>query len=158
MSSNVFSCLEWAGLAFWYDVRLAGWWTSVRFRFSCPLPSKVVHCLVTLSLTINGTLKRCHPVHLNALWWGCNIRYLHSLPLPPPPGISVLASTPSETNENNEHSQTTVSQKGFSSRWPYLTDYVWMLTLICRVYLVDRLGSKWSDDKEKVVLQNETRS
>ena len=41
-------------------VRLVSRGTSVRIRFGSPFSSKVVvcgHCHVTLSLTINGTLK-----------------------------------------------------------------------------------------------------
>ena len=41
--------------------RLVSRGTSVRIRFGSPFPSKVVvsgpHCLVTLSLTVNETLK-----------------------------------------------------------------------------------------------------
>ena len=74
---------------------------------------------MTLPLTVNEIFKMVLvAAHLNALRshpGGDSVVY-GSLPLPPPPGISVLASTRSETNENNEHSQTTVSQKGFSSR------------------------------------------
>ena len=76
--------------------------TSVRFRFGSPPSSNVVVCghrLATLSLTINETLALV-AAHLNAevilaVTVYNSVRY--SLPLAPPPGTSVPATTSSET-------------------------------------------------------------
>ena len=57
--------------------------TSVWIRFGSPFSSKVVvcvHCLVTLSLTINETLKWLSllPIlmHESFCWWQCSDRYI----------------------------------------------------------------------------------
>ena len=65
--------------------------TSVRIRFGSPFSSKVVVCgyfLVTLSLTINETLKWLSSLptlmQKSFWWWQCSNRYIISL-FPPPP-------------------------------------------------------------------------
>ena len=72
------------------------------YHFGSPLSLNFVlygHGLVIFPLTIKATLKRLTslPVHRTNTesfwWWQCSVRY--SLPLPPPPGISVPASTSS---------------------------------------------------------------
>ena len=69
------------------------WGTSVRIRFGSPFSSKVVvcgHCLMTLSLTINETLKWLSSLpilmQVSFWWWQCSDRYTVSLfpPLPYP--------------------------------------------------------------------------
>ena len=59
---------------------------SVRYRFGSPLSSKAVgcgHCLLTLSLTINQTLKWLSslPILIQGLFWWYSIMY--SLPIFP---------------------------------------------------------------------------
>ena len=77
-------------------------WHRFNSSFGSPLSSEVAvcgHCLVILFLTVNGTLKWLSSLPIlkqeSFWWWQCSERY--SLPLPPPPGISVLASISSET-------------------------------------------------------------
>ena len=74
---------------------------SVQFHFGSPFSSKIVvcgHCLVTLHLTTNEALKQLSllPILMQKpFWW-----WQHSeghIPLPPPPGILILARTSSET-------------------------------------------------------------
>ena len=90
-------CISRFGLA----GRLVSKGNSVRIRFGSPLSSKVVvcrHCLVTLSLTINETLKWLSSLpivmHESFWWWGCSDRYINSLPTPhnPPPFSPSLIS------------------------------------------------------------------
>ena len=63
--------VNWFGL----EVRLVSKGTSVRIRFGSHLSSKVVvcgHCLVTLSLTINETLKWLSSLPTlmqKSFWW-----------------------------------------------------------------------------------------
>ena len=86
----------WASLAEWQGVSLVSRGTSVQICFGSPLSSKVVvcwHCLVTLSLTINETLKCLLSLptlmHESFWWWQCSDRYIISLfphlhtPFPP---------------------------------------------------------------------------
>ena len=63
--------------------------TSVRFRFGSPFSSKLVvcgHCLLTLSLTIDETLKWLSSLpnlmQKSFWWWQCSDRYIISLPPP----------------------------------------------------------------------------
>ena len=78
-------------------VRLVRRGTSVQISFGSPFSSKVVvcgHCLVTLSLTINETLKWLSSLPIlmqeSFWWWQCSDRYIISLfphlhtPHPPP--------------------------------------------------------------------------
>ena len=56
-------------------LRLVSGRTSVRYRFGSPFSSKVVvcgHCLVTLSLTVNETLKWLSSLPIlmqKSFWW-----------------------------------------------------------------------------------------
>ena len=78
--------------------RLVSRGTSVRIRFGSIFYSKVVvcgHCLVTLSLTINETLKWLSllpSIVQESFWrWQCS-DILYKLPLPPPPYLLALFS------------------------------------------------------------------
>ena len=98
----------WAGFGLAVRrVRLVSRGTSVRIRFGSPFSSKVVvcgHCLVTLSLTINETLKWLSTLPTlmqgSFWWWQCSDRYIISLsphlntPFPPfsPSLISLMVS------------------------------------------------------------------
>ena len=73
----------------WPSGKLVSRRPAVRFRFSSPLSSKVVvcgHCLVTLSLIINETLKWLSSLPTlmqESLWWcKCSDRYIISLSIP----------------------------------------------------------------------------
>ena len=64
----------------------------VRICFGFPFSSKVVvcgHCLVSLPLTINETLKWLSSLPIlmqeSFRWWQCSDRYNYNLPLPAPP-------------------------------------------------------------------------
>ena len=102
--------------------------TSVRIRLGSPFSSKVVvcgHCLVTLSLTINKTLKSLSspPILMQkSYWrWRCRGRCIN-LPLPPPHVLSVLASTSS----------------GATRRWQTLTTFfiaVVIIIMFLKMYL-----------------------
>ena len=77
---------------FGLSLRLVSRGTSVRIRFGSPLSSNVVvcgHCLVTLSITINETLKWLSSLPIltqESFWWlQYSDRYIISLSLPPPP-------------------------------------------------------------------------
>ena len=90
LSLPVVACVSRFGLAV---RRLAGERkSSVRFLFGSPFSSEgdaCGHCLVTLSLTHNETLSLILAV--------TSFSDRRSLPLPPPPGLSVPASTSPET-------------------------------------------------------------
>ena len=81
----------WAGLPSGKAVRLVSRGTSVRIRFGSHFSLKIVvcgHCPVTLSLTINETLKwlSSPPIWMQESfwWWQCSDK-VYNLPLPPPP-------------------------------------------------------------------------
>ena len=89
--------VTWAGLAQQQGIRLVSKKMLVWSCVSSPLLKRVVVCghrLVTVSLTINATLKCLSslPILMQASfwWWQYSVRYC--LPLPIPPGISVPAS------------------------------------------------------------------
>ena len=61
-------------------------WISVQICFGCPFSSKVVvcrHCLLTLSLRVNETLKWLLSLPIlmqeSFWWWQCSDRYIISL-------------------------------------------------------------------------------
>ena len=95
-------CVSRFGLA----GRLVSRGTSVRIRFGSPLSSKVVvcrHCFVTLSLTINETLKWLSSLPIlmhESFWWRQSsdryiislFPYLHNPPPFSPSLISLMVS------------------------------------------------------------------
>ena len=67
---------------------------SIQLRLSLPFRKVVVggHCLVTLSLTVNETLKWLSSLPIlmqeSFWWWQCSDRYITYL-FPPPPPLSL---------------------------------------------------------------------
>ena len=92
--------------------------TSVRIRCGSPFSSTVVvcgHCLVTLSLTINETLKWLSSLPIlmqeSFWWWQCSNRYIISLSPFSPSLISLMVSVDVKhhvcllTSETNQHTR-----------------------------------------------------
>ena len=83
----------WAYILAWRSrIRLVSRGTSVGNLFGSPFSSKAVvcgHCPVTLSVTINETLKWLPSlpilIHESFWWWQFNDKYNYNLILPPPP-------------------------------------------------------------------------